>query len=353
MTYNLTGTIDESAFDKKSQNINIDILIKDGNKDIETLHIDDQFSSVDELINKMNEYLVDYDATAYYDEGSIKVKTPGNTNISIYATKNNTAEILGFSNENDDDLKNTIVASENTELHLSDKNDEERTIVLNIIQNDGVENYEITLEQKDYNSIDEIVDYINSLDDLPDNIEATSIDGRLAFRFSKNIDGLMAQSASENEYTGFKKIGDTLILDITNEKGEKINELEIDTAGKNNLVADGVTVGFDKGIIYANDSFTASVGSGLRYELDKLTTIDNQLLTTLTELGTKRNRIDATVNFNDMVGLTNEDIKATQLGSRPVDVTAAATELQRASQAYQAALSATTMNNQLSILNYL
>jgi len=163
----------------------------------------------------------------------------------------------------------------------------------------------------------------------------------------------MAQSASENEYTGFKKIGDTLILDITNEKGEKINELEIDTAGKNNLVADGVTVGFDKGFIYANDSFTASVGSGIRYELDKLTTVDNQLLATLTELGTKRNRIDATVNFNEMVGITNEDIKATQLGSRPVDVTAAATELQRASQAYQAALSATTMNNQLSILNYL
>jgi len=48
LTYNLTGTIDESAFDKKSQNINIDVLIKDGNKDIETIHIDDQFSSVDE-----------------------------------------------------------------------------------------------------------------------------------------------------------------------------------------------------------------------------------------------------------------------------------------------------------------
>ncbi len=353
LTHTLTGTVDQSAFDEKNRNINFDILIKDGNKDVKTLHIDDQFSSVDELINKMNELLVDFDATAYYDEGKIKVKSPGDTNISIYATKNNTAEILGFSNENDDDLKNTIVASEDTELHLSNKNDEERTIVLDILQNKGVENYEITLEQKDYNSIEEIVNYINTLEDLPNGIRATSIDGRLAFSFSKDIDGLMAQSQSDKEYTGFKRIGDSLKLEITNVKGEKINELEIDTAGTNNLVADGITVGFDKGYIYANDAFTAAVGSGIRYELDKLTAADNKLLAALTELGTKKNIIDSTINFNDILSETNEDIKATHLGSRPIDVTAATTELQRAAQAYQAALSATTMNNQLSILNFL
>ena len=123
--------------------------------------------------------------------------------------------------------------------------------------------------------------------------------------------------------------------------------------GKNFMVADGVTVGFDEGVIYADDSFSATVGSGIRYELDKLSSVDNRLLTTLTELGTKRNRIDATINFNDILSENNEDIKATQLGSRPEDTVASTTELQRAAQAYQAALASTTMNNQLSILNFL
>ena len=353
LIYNLTGPVDETAFDGRKRDVDFDVIIKDGNKDPETIHIDEQFSSVDEIIDKMNETLVNFDAKAYYENGNIKVQTPGNTNISIFATENHAARILGFSNEEDNDLQNTIVASENTELHLSNKSDDERTIILDILKNKGVENYKITLEQKDYNSIEEIVDYINTLEDLPDDIKATNIDGRLAFTFSGRIDGLLAKSASDKEYSGFKRIGDTLKIDITNDRGEKINELEIDTAGQNYMVSDGVTVGFDEGVIYANDSFTASVGSGLRYELDKLSTVDNKLLTTLTELGTKRNRIDATVNFNDVLNESNEDIKATQLGSRPVDTVAATTELQRASQAYQAALSATTMNNQLSILNYL
>jgi flagellin-like hook-associated protein FlgL len=353
LEYNLTGVVDDSVFDGNKENIDFDIIIKDGNKAAKTLHIDDQFSSIDDIINKMNEELVNYNSEAFYEDGHIKVKTPGNTNIAIYANKKNTANLLGFSNGNDDDLKNTIVASENTELHLSNKSDEERTINLDILKNKGEDTYSIILEQKDYNSIDEIVNYINTLDDLPDGVKATNIDGRLAFTFSNNVKGLLAKSVSDKEYTGFKRIGDTLKIDVTNDKGEEINEIEIDTAGKNYMVADGVTVGFDEGVIYANDSFTAAVGSGLRYELDKLSTVDNKVLTTLTELGTKRNRIDATVNFNDVLNESNEDIKATQLGSQPIDAVAAATELQRASQAYQAAMSATTMNNQLSILNFL
>ncbi len=351
--YNLTGQVDETAFDGRKRDIDFDIIIKDGNKDAEIIHIDEQFASVDEIVNKMNELLVDFNAKAYYEDGNIKVQTPGNTNIAIFATENNAARILGFANEDDNDLKNTIVSSENTELHLSNKSNDERTIILNILNNRGVENYNITLEQKDYNSINEIVDYINTLEDLPDNIEATNIDGRLAFIFSGRVDGILAESASDKEYSGFKRIGDTLKIDITNDRGEKINELEIDTAGKNYMVADGVTIGFDEGVIYANDSFSATVGSGIRYELDKLSTVDNNLLTTLTELGTKRNRIDATINFNDILSESNEDIKATQLGSRPTDTVASATELQRAAQAYQAALASTTMNNQLSILNFL
>ena len=353
LNYKLTGRVDEAAFDGRKRDIDFDIIIKDGNKDPEIIHVDDQFASIDEVVNKMNESLVNYNSVAYYENGHITVQTPGNTNIAIFATENNAARILGFSNENDNDLKKTIISSENTELHLSNKSDEERTIILDIMKNNGIENYTITLEQKDYNSIDEIVDYINTLEDLPNNIEATNIDGRLAFTFSGRLDGLLAESASDKEYSGFKRIGDTLKLDITNDKGEKINELEIDTAGKNFMVADGVTIGFDEGVIHADDSFSATVGSGIRYELDKLSSVDNRLLTTLTELGTKRNRIDATINFNDILSENNEDIKATQLGSRPVDAVASATELQRAAQAYQAALASTTMNNQLSILNFL
>ncbi|MDY6822002.1 MAG: hypothetical protein SVN78_10325, partial [Deferribacterota bacterium] len=353
-TFNLTGKIDDSLWQNRAKDIDYNIVVKDGYNKPHIINIDNDYDSTDELIEDLNNQLADFNSTAYIENGYIKVVSPGDTNISLHAENNNAAKLFGFTNSENEPLKNTIISSAKPNIHLSDKSKDERTIAINIIDDDKIkETYEITLEQKNYDSLDDVVSYINSLEDLPNGIDAKNIEGRLAFSFDNNIDGLLVESKEDNELLGFNRIGDSLKLNIVDDEERLVKNLEIDTAGRAFDVADGVKVGFDEGIIYAKDHFTATVGSGIRYELSKLDEIDKNLLLHQTKEGNKRNLIDSTINFNDILIETNEEIKADDLGSKQEDIVRAATELQRANQAYQAALAATTMNNQISILNFL
>lgn len=352
LVHNVTGVVDTDAFDGGKRDIDFDIVIKTGENDPTLIHIDDQFEGIDEVIEKINDNIAPYKAYTYLEDGHIKVKTKGNTNVSLYATENSAARILGLSNDEDKSLKNTILASEAPEIHLSNKSEDDRTLILHTLKDDVWIDNEITIDKLDYESIDELVANINE-SGLPEDMEATVVDGRLAFSFKDDVDALIVESKGDTGLLGFNRIGDSFKLDVVSDKNQTVNEMEIDTAGKLYHVADGISVGFDEGIIYANDFFDATVGSGIRYEMDKLDVSDKNFMNVLTETGTKRNTIDSNLNFYDAFIETNEDIKATQVGSQQIDAVKAATELAQARQAYESALAATAMNSQISLLNFL
>lgn len=252
-------------------------------------------------------------------------------------------------------LQQNIVYSKTTpNLNLANSTDLQRTIQFSYYDGTNWNNATITVQKRDYTSLDDLISEINNkitaLTPTP-SIVAQNLDNQLAFNYT-GLNNLIV-SGDHQGTLGFFKKGDEIKIKITNSKGDLVNELKFDTANQTKFVADGVKLSFDAGTAYATDSFTSTVGSGINYEIGILDKAENQINEKLTTAGTRKNRADAVVNFQLTVKTVAENIKSKYLGSRGEDATKAITEFQLAQQAYQAALATASKIMQLSILDYI
>jgi hypothetical protein len=175
---------------------------------------------------------------------------------------------------------------------------------------------------------------------------------RLAFKPAAAVTAFSV----EGDYTGslgFRKAGDKVFVKVTDSSGSGIQNIYVDTAHKEYHVSDGLVLGFDTGMLYATDSFTGTVGSGIDFELGVLDIVQGQLTQALTQTGNRQLRVESTINFNTSIINTYENQKAVYLGSSEADQVRLLTEYELANKAYEYALTLTTRMMSFSILDYL
>lgn len=330
-----------------SGNVDFNILLKDKNGNITSV----SFSgvSITNVVSSINSNSTLYanGVKAELINNRLVVKSgSGLQEIELNPLNNASATLLGF-------LPNNSVSSKNNiNLNLSNTTDSQRTITFNY-NNGSWQTASIIVDKKYYSSLDQLVNEINNNPALPAGITAVNVDNRLTFNYTTpSISGLLVSGDHEGTL-GFFKSGDEVKVKISNAKGELINEINFDTSNKLRDVADGVKLSFDNGLAYATDYFTSTVGSGINYEIDILDKAENQINEKLTIAGTRMNRVESVITFQQTVKTSSETVKAKYLGSTPQDATAAITEFQLAQQAYQAALATSAKIMQLSILDYI
>ncbi|MGA1863338.1 flagellin [Deferribacter thermophilus] len=349
LTYSVNSPTDFS-------NLNFTLNIKT-NDSIVSLNYPIDFDTsgvldVNTFIDALNQDsdLRNYGITVSFDDQNNKIlfnSGKGTQEISVTTNDNNTAnQFFGDTN-----YINTVFGQKDATIDLSDYPHE--NVILTIYDNNGSE-HNISIKAKNYSGIDELKSTIQyELDANGISVTVGNVGNRLVLTGSGSFSNLHVSGDYEGTL-GFYKAGDEVKIKVSSEPtGELINEVSLDTAGKTYEVADGVKLGFDKGDLYATDSFTATVGSGIDYELPILDRAETQIGEALTIVGTRQNRVDSVINFHTTFTTSNEELKAKYLGSREVDITDAITQLQLAQQAYHAALAATSRLLQISILDFL
>ena len=188
-----------------------------------------------------------------------------------------------------------------------------------------------------------------------DNLNAVvNSKGEISFAKSSNstFDGIVV----EGDYAGtlgFPKAGDSVSVKVTNAEGGLVQNVYLDTANKSVFVSDGLHLGFDAGSLSATDSFTAAVGSGVENEIDTLDAAVNQVLQAGTLIGTRGQRVESVIKFQETVITNNEEIKAGYLGATATDIIKLTTDLELSKTAYQSAMSIVTSMMSISILDFL
>ena len=213
----------------------------------------------------------------------------------------------------------------------------------------------ITIDAKEYMNLDEIMSEINSKINtvgLSSMFQAVSYsNGVIAFEppagYYVSIEGDHAASL------GFARTGDEVSVKVTDEKGNLIQNLKLDSANEEYKVADGVMLGFDAGSLFTTDSFTGVVGSGVGYELGELDQAITQLLTALTQVGNSVSRVESIINFQQNLTITSIEHQALHLGASDIVQINQLTAYEAARNAYAYALQLTTQMMSTSILNYL
>jgi len=354
LKYTVTGVVNEEMINSGDK-LDFDIVVQSSKyNDPEVINIDDEFTSVQELLDKINDELAGYKSYAVYDDHRIKVVSPGNNQISLYGREKDTSEILGFTDAEGDNLKITVLASGAPSLlNLSETGEIERTLNIKIYDDDVWTENKVTVQAKDYGSVEKIADELNSSDLLPKELEAKIVDGRLTFTHDGPVKGMIIEAEDYNNKLGFLKAGDVLKIKVSDANNKLVNYAKLDTAGESVHIKDGVALGFDSGELHLNNNFTTTVGSGIDYEMDVLAKAEKQLLKQLTIVGTRQNVVDSSVNFHSLINEANQGFKTNSLGSGQNDMVRAITDLNQAQQAYQAGLSAAVQSNQLSILDFL
>ena len=143
------------------------------------------------------------------------------------------------------------------------------------------------------------------------------------------------------------------IIKVTNADGGLVQNVSLDTANKSVFVSDGLYLGFDAGSLSATDSFTAAVGSGVENEIDSLDAAVNQVLQAGTLIGTRGQRVESVMKFQETVIKNNEEIKAGYLGATSTDIIKLTTDLELSKTAYQSAMSIVSTMMSISILDFL
>lgn len=272
----------------------------------------------------------------------------GITDMIVSGDENGT---IGFYNTAGAD---TVTGATSATMDLSEKDVAARTLTFSY--NDGSNRtVSIVVDAENYQTYEDLVANIN--EQLTDagvsgiiSCEQVGYDG-LGFSFTG-----VTQTAVAGDYNstlGFSKGGDIVKMKVTGESGELINTYNIDSANEKYYVADGVYQYYDAGYLYATDSFTATVGSGIEYEMDVLAKAETQVLKSLTTVGNSTSKVESAVSFNENVVSTTTELKATYTQSTTVDQTAASAELTMAKTAYEAALQVTSMTMSISLLDYL
>lgn len=244
---------------------------------------------------------------------------------------------------------------------LSGLSEDARTLTITYYDENTNEQKEVkvTLDKKEYKSVQEMVDDINAQlvkqGISADNLNAVvNSKGEISFAKSSNstFDGIVV----EGDYAGtlgFPKAGDSVSVKVTNAEGGLVQNVYLDTANKSVFVSDGLHLGFDAGSLSATDSFTAAVGSGVENEIDTLDAAVNQVLQAGTLIGTRGQRVESVIKFQETVITNNEEIKAGYLGATATDIIKLTTDLELSKTAYKSAVSIVTSMMSISILDFL
>lgn len=244
---------------------------------------------------------------------------------------------------------------------LSELSEDARTLTITYYDENTNEQKEVkvTLDKKEYKSVQEMVDDINAQlvkqGISADNLNAV-VNSKGEISFAKSSNSTFGGIVVEGDYAGtlgFPKAGDSVSVKVTNADGGLVQNVTLDTANKSVFVSDGLHLGFDAGSLSATDSFTAAVGSGVENEIDTLDAAVNQVLQAGTLIGTRGQRVESVIKFQETVITNNEEIKAGYLGATATDVIKLTTDLELSKTAYQSAMSIVTSMMSISILDFL
>lgn len=241
-------------------------------------------------------------------------------------------------------------------LDLSQATDAQRTLTFTYSTN-GLDNknISITMDKNTYNTTDDMVAAIN------DKLAAAGIStlytavksgDSIAFKTDASVVRSVVEGDYEG-YLGFAKIGDKVNIKVVDEQGKSVQNISADTANKEYSVSDGLLLGFDKGSLYATDYFTGTVGSGVKYEIGVLDSVQSQLLQCLTQVGNRSLRVESVMNFTSTIVTNYESQKSTYLQATDTDQIKLSTDYTLAKQAYEYALSIVSTSMKISILDYL
>lgn len=244
---------------------------------------------------------------------------------------------------------------------LSGLSEDARTLTITYYDENTKEQKEVkvTLDKKEYKSVQEMVDDINAQlvkqGISADNLNAV-VNSKGEISFAKSSNSTFGGIVVEGDYAGtlgFPKAGDSVSVKVTNAEGGLVQNVYLDTANKSVFVSDGLHLGFDAGSLSATDSFTAAVGSGVENEIDTLDAAVNQVLQAGTLIGTRGQRVESVIKFQETVITNNEEIKAGYLGATATDIIKLTTDLELSKTAYQSAMSIVTSMMSISILDFL
>lgn len=254
----------------------------------------------------------------------------------------------------------TVSGVQTPKTDLSGLSEDARTLTITYYDENTNEQKEvqITLDKKEYKSTQEMVEHINeqltgkgiAAGDL-----SAVVNSKGEIGFTKT-NGNFSSIVVEGDYAGtlgFPKAGDSVSVKVTNAEGGLVQNVTIDTANKSVFVSDGLHLGFDAGTLSATDSFTAAVGSGVENEIDTLDAAVNQVLQAGTLIGTRGQRVESVIKFQETVIKNNEEIKAGYLGATATDIIKLTTDLELSKTAYQSAMSIVTSMMSISILDFL
>lgn len=249
----------------------------------------------------------------------------------------------------------TVTSDSAVTMDLTNKTATERSLTFSYYDGSQTQNVTVTADAENYASYDDLVANINQklVDAGISGIVTAEKVGYNGLGFQFNGVSSTAVSGDYASTLGISKGGDIAKIKITGSNGELVNTYNMDTANKKYFVADGVYQYYDAGTLYATDSFTATVGSGINYELDVLDKAESQVLSSLTTVGNNQSKVDSAKTFNQNLVTNTDKLKANYTGSTTVDQTQATADLSTAQTAYQAALKVTATTMSISLLDYL
>lgn len=297
-------------------------------------------------------------------DGSIQFKTSGTDSpveVTVPAGADNPLKIGLTHDPVTERISEFIVSGVQTpKTDLSELDEAARTLTIKYKDAATGEQKEVkvTLDKKEYKSTQEMVEHINEQlvnQGIPaENLNAViNSKGEISFAKSNNV---FESFVVEGDYAGtlgFPKAGDSVSIKVTNAEGGLVQNVKLDTANKSVYVSDGLHLGFNAGTLSATDSFTVAVGSGVENEIDSLDAAVNQALQAGTLIGTRGQRVESVIKFQETVIKNNEEIKAGYLGATPSDVIKLTTDLELSKTAYQSAMSMVTSMMSISILDFL
>lgn len=298
-------------------------------------------------------------------DGSIQFKT-ANTDIVVESTvEAGAANPLNIGLTHDGVTERiaelTVSGVQSPKTDLSEADEAARTLTLKYKEgvNPGTQKeIKVMLDKKAYASVQEMADDINrqiQAQGIPaENMKAVvNSNGELAFTKTNNT---FSSIVAEGDYAGtlgFPKTGDSVAIKVTNAEGGLVQNITLDTANKSTFVSNGLHLGFDAGSLSATDSFTAAIGSGVENEIDTLDAAVNQVLQAGTIIGTRGQRVESVIKFQETVITNNEEIKAGYLGSTATDLVKLNADVELSLTAYQSAMKLVSGMVSISILDFL
>ncbi len=323
------------------------------------------FTNKDDLLTEINNQLAVNTGSRIKAnlaaDGSIQFVTAA-TDLPVEASVLSGADNplnLGLVNDAAGNLAELTVSGVQTpKTDLSEMAEDARTLTITYMENGQQKQAKVILEKKEYKSAAEMAEHINeqltSLGIPASNLSAVvNNKGEIAFAKSNNNFSTIVVEGDYAGTLGFPKAGSSVSIKVTNADGGLVQNVSLDTANKSVFVSDGLYLGFDAGSLSATDSFTAAVGSGVENEIDTLDAAVNQVLQAGTLIGTRGQRVESVMKFQETVIKNNEEIKAGYLGATSTDIIKLTTDLELSKTAYQSAMSIVSTMMSISILDFL